>query len=162
MVAGIERPRHASSPARAAALTCIALGIFFGVGCEGPPSASSLNEWTPNDHHSADDDKIRTPTGPQPKGAQERGPTTNNVAQLVELTWRQQCTTCHGETGKGDGQMGPMLQVRDLSNSDWQTKTTDAEIVSTIKNGKNRMPKFDLPEPVLAALVVRIRGLRSN
>ena len=162
MVAGIERPHLASSPAQAAVRTCIALCIFFGVACEGPPSASSLNEWTPSDHHSADDDKMRTPTGAQQKGAQERGPTTNNVGQLVELTWRQQCTTCHGETGKGDGQMGPMLQVRDLSNSDWQSKTTDAEIVSTIKNGKNKMPKFDLPEPVLAALVVRIRGLRGN
>jgi len=58
--------------------------------------------------------------------------------------------------------MGPMLQVRDLTNSDWQSKTTDAEIASTIKSGKNKMPKFDLPEPVLAALVVRIRGLRGN
>jgi cytochrome c oxidase cbb3-type subunit 3 len=137
--------------------------IVLAVACESPPSASSLGEWTPNDHHSADDDKARAMAASQQTAAQERKPSTGtNVGQLVELTWRQQCTACHGETGKGDGQMGPMLQVRDLTNGDWQSKTTDAEIASTIKNGKNKMPKFELPEPVLTALVARIRGLRGD
>lgn len=86
-----------------------------------------------------------------------------DVAQLVDLTWRQQCSGCHGLSGRGDGQMGPMLEVRDLTAADWQSKVTDEQIATTIKSGKNKMPKFDsLPDPVIQGLVLRIRGLRGN
>ena len=141
------------------AVVAISLG-----GCEGPPSAASLREWTPTDHHSTDDDKLAA-QGTQ--GAQERGGGTTrrgaagDVAQLVDLTWKQQCTNCHGAGGKGDGQMGPMLKAPDLTRADWQKTVTDADLTATIKNGKNRMPKFDLPDPVLAGLVARIRSLRE-
>jgi mono/diheme cytochrome c family protein len=83
------------------------------------------------------------------------------VAQLVDLAWRQQCTSCHGPAGRGDGQMGPMVQAPDLSRAEWQSKVTDVEIAATIKTGRNRMPRFDLPEPVVTGLVARIRSLRG-
>jgi cytochrome c oxidase cbb3-type subunit 3 len=82
-----------------------------------------------------------------------------DIAQLVDLTWRQQCSACHGASGRGDGQMGPMLQVRDLTAAEWQTQVTNEQIAVTIKNGKNKMPKFDLPDPVIQGLVQRIRTL---
>jgi cytochrome c oxidase cbb3-type subunit 3 len=82
-------------------------------------------------------------------------------AQLVDLVWRQQCSTCHGPIGRGDGPSGPMVQAPDLTRADWQAKTTDVEIATMIHNGKNRMPKFDLPDPVVRGLVARIRSLRS-
>jgi len=127
--------------------------------CNGPPSAASLREWTPSDHHSADDDKLQGGT----QAAAQRAPGGGtDVAQLVDLTWRQQCTGCHGASGRGDGQMGPMLQVRDLTAADWQGKVSNDEIASAIKNGKNKMPKFDLPDPVIQGLVARIRALRGN
>jgi mono/diheme cytochrome c family protein len=83
------------------------------------------------------------------------------VAELVDLAWRQQCTTCHGASGKGDGQMGPMVRAPDLTNGDWQATVSDADMATIIKNGKNRMPKFDLPMPVIAGLVARVRALRE-
>ncbi len=85
-----------------------------------------------------------------------------DVPQLVDLTWRQQCSGCHGPAGHGDGQMGSILHVRDLSAADWQSQVTDEQIATTIKSGKNKMPKFDLPDPVIQGLVLRIRGLRGN
>jgi cytochrome c oxidase cbb3-type subunit 3 len=100
----------------------------------------------------------------QPAGGQapaEKESPEDNVAQLVDLTWRQQCTTCHGASGKGDGQMGPMVKAPDLTNADWQATVSDADIAALIKNGKNRMPKFDLPGPVIAGLVAHVRGLRQ-
>ena len=80
-------------------------------GCEGPPAAASLTEWTADDHHSTDDGKLtgRAPAQPSAAGGARRDDAAN-VAQLVDLTWRQQCTSCHGEAGKGDGRMGPMLR----------------------------------------------------
>jgi cytochrome c oxidase cbb3-type subunit 3 len=55
-----------------------------------------------------------------------------------------------------------MVQAPDLTRADWQAKVTDGEMAATIRNGKNRMPRFDLPDPVLRGLVARIRSLRSQ
>jgi mono/diheme cytochrome c family protein len=130
--------------------------------CDQPPSASSLRAWTKEDHHPSDDDKLAA--GAQAPGAARRdddGGRTED-AQLVDLAWRQQCTSCHGPLGHGDGQMGAMLRAPDLTRADWQSRVADAEIATTIRNGRNKMPRFDLPEPVLKGLVARIRSLRAR
>jgi cytochrome c oxidase cbb3-type subunit 3 len=127
--------------------------------CDQPPSGDSLKVWSPGDHHSSDDDKLQQQqAAPGAQGAQRGG----DVAQLVEITWRQQCSGCHGTMGKGDGQLGPMVQAPDLTREEWQAKVTDADIAASIKGGKNKMPKFDLPDPVITGLVGRVRTLRGR
>jgi cytochrome c oxidase cbb3-type subunit 3 len=152
---------------RLALPTLLALAIACAA-CDRPPSSESLPEWTQSDHHSNDDNKLAlgaqvapaAPNGGQRDGrGQEQ---SGEVDQLVDLTWRQQCSTCHGPMGHGDGQMGPMVQAPDLTLADWQAKATDAEMASQIKNGKNRMPAFNLPDPVIAGLVARIRALKAR
>jgi mono/diheme cytochrome c family protein len=135
--------------------------VVFAPACESAPAAESLSEWRPSDHHSTDDDKAaqQGQSAQQARGA--RQPTGSDVPQLVELAWRQQCTTCHGPMGRGDGQMGPMLQAPDLTRDDLQAKMTDAEMAAFIKHGKDKMPPFNLPDPVLQGLVARIRQLRG-
>lgn len=128
-------------------------------GCQRPPSADSLPEWGPVDHHSNDDDKLASRGPAQPRQGQPAG---SDVAQLVDLTWRQQCTNCHGVAGGGDGQLAPMVHPPDLTDVKWQSAVSDAEMLATIKNGKNRMPKFDLPAPVLEGLVARVRSFRGH
>jgi cytochrome c oxidase cbb3-type subunit 3 len=150
-----QRNARDGSPLPALLIACLAL---LGSACERAPSADSLPEWTPGDHHSADDEKLQA--GMQATGGKAPG---TDIAQLVDITWRQQCSACHGPAGRGDGQMGPMLQVRDLTAAEWQSKMTNEEIATTIKSGKNKMPKFDsLPDPVVQGLVLRIRSLRGN
>jgi len=126
--------------------------------CDSAPSPDSLKEWSPGDHHSADDEKNASLAARQ--GAQQ--PKGGDTQQLVELTWRQQCTSCHGPMGKGDGQMGPMLHAPDLTDATLQSKASDAELAAVIKGGKDKMPKFDLPDPVVAGLVARIRALKGR
>jgi mono/diheme cytochrome c family protein len=164
---------------RPVATTQVARGLAFAVAlvlaltaCERPPSADSLPEWTQSDHHSNDDN--RAAMGAQVQAAPNgrpgaAGPRDQNgqaasaeIDQLVDLTWRQQCITCHGPMGHGDGQMGPMVQAPDLTLADWQAKITDAEMATLIKMGRNRMPAFNLPDPVLAGLVSRIRALEAR
>jgi cytochrome c oxidase cbb3-type subunit 3 len=144
-----------------ASLLAAALSVA-AAACESPPSADSLQEWTPQDHHSSDDDKAAAAQ----QGAQQgkRGPRQagGDVPQLVELTWRQQCVTCHGPTGHGDGQMGAMLHAPDLTSDAIQTKATDAELAAIIKGGRDKMPAFNLPDPVVQGLVARIRQLRGK
>jgi mono/diheme cytochrome c family protein len=131
--------------------TCLGL-----LACEGAPSAEGLKEWTPADHRSIDDEKgVAVPNrGPQVKGSE--------TAELVDLAWRQQCTQCHGPMGKGDGPTGPMVRAPNLTDPEWQAKTTDADMVAVIKNGKNKMPKFDIPDEVITGLVMHIRQLKGR
>jgi cytochrome c oxidase cbb3-type subunit 3 len=143
-----------------ATLATLALAAALSA-CDQPPAAESVKVWTKEDHHSTDDDRPASPlagASAAPNRAAEPGA---NDAQLVDITWRQQCVGCHGALGRGDGPMGPMLHAPDLGRSDWQAKVPDAEIAATIRNGRNRMPRFDLPEPVLRGLVARIRSLRN-
>jgi cytochrome c oxidase cbb3-type subunit 3 len=147
------RPR----PVARAGVLFVAILAAGALACEGPPSAESLPEWSPGDHHSADDGKLAA----QGQAQAARGQ-ANDIPQLVELAWRQQCSGCHGASGRGDGQMGPMLQVRDLTDATWQSQVTNEQIAVTIKSGKNKMPKFDLPDPVIQGLVARIRSLKGQ
>ena len=153
---GSDAPRHLATRCRSLAALLLLL-VTAAAACDRPPSADSLKEWTAGDHHSTDDDK--STGGAQVARAASSGAPGSDVAQLVDLTWRQQCMTCHGATGHGDGQMGPMVQAPDLTRADWQAKMSDAEMAGLIKAGRNRMPSFNLPDPVLAGLVARIRSL---
>jgi cytochrome c oxidase cbb3-type subunit 3 len=135
----------------------LVLGIVLGVGlgavaCDRPPSADGLKDWTPADH----DGEKKAPSKQGPKGD------GGGVLPLVELTWRNQCQSCHGPIGHGDGPQGPMFKAQDLSREEWQAKISDAEIAASITNGKGRMPKFELSEDVVRGLVGRVRSFRGR
>jgi cytochrome c oxidase cbb3-type subunit 3 len=127
--------------------------------CDRPPSGEGIREWTPQDHDQLEQ-KARLAAGQQAAPEKDAEATGNRT--LVEVTWRNQCAQCHGPLGRGDGPNGPMLKATDLTKDDWQAKTTDPEIAASIREGKGRMPKFDLPEPVVAGLVARIRAVRNK
>ncbi len=50
------------------------------------------------------------------------------------------CQKCHGKDGKGT-KRGKKLGVPDFTNGDWQDTTADKQMITTITNGKKRMPK---------------------
>ena len=77
------------------------------------------------------------------------------------MAWGRSCVACHGESGRGDGPQGAMVRAPDLTRADWQGRVTDADILQTIRSGRNNMPKFDLPPAVLDGLVKRIRAHRA-
>jgi mono/diheme cytochrome c family protein len=164
-------------------LAPLVVGALGVLACDRPPQADSLQEWTPTDHHSTDDDKlaqgaqmaaprqqaaaakgVRPQANPENAGAAGATGATGatDMAQLVDLTWRQQCSTCHGAMGHGDGQLGPMVRAPDLTREEWQSRVTDGEIAATIKTGKGKMPNFDVPQLVLEGLVARVRAVRGR
>jgi len=50
------------------------------------------------------------------------------------------CQKCHGKDGKGT-KRGKGLGVPNFTNGDWQDATTDKQMITTITNGRKRMPK---------------------
>jgi mono/diheme cytochrome c family protein len=63
------------------------------------------------------------------------------------------CALCHGNDGRGTDRAPTMV------NSAHLRTMTDAEIASTIKHGRNRMPAFPLPDADIDRLVRYIRSL---
>ena len=141
------------------------LFVLIAAGCDSPPSAATLKEWTPADHDRAEE-SARAASGqqsPQPKAGQPGQPGNKGSDLVLEATWAQQCTACHGPLGHGDGPTGPMVHAADLTLADWQASVTDEQIATVIVNGKGKMPPFgNLPPNIVAGLVARIRASRGH
>ena len=132
-------------------------GLLLPRGCDRPPSADKLPEWTAADHDHAEE-QTNAATGQQAPATRGEG----GADPLVEMTWQSACLPCHGPTGHGDGPNGPMVQAPDLTKEDLQARFTDDDLVGILKNGRNRMPKFDLPDPLARSLVAKVRSLRGR
>lgn len=140
-------------------LTLSVIALLTAAACDRAPTADGLKEWTAADH---DGEKRTTPApnqGPRTTGSAAGDPN----ALVVDATWKNQCATCHGQTGHGDGPQGQMFRAANLADEDFQAKITDQQMATSIHDGKNRMPKFDqLPDPVIKGLVGRVRSFRGK
>lgn len=127
------------------------------VGC-GEGQGSDVRDWRPSDHNNAeasDEDSSRVPASDRPAAE----------GDAIASVWTMQCAPCHGGSGRGDGPLSRSFQgVRDLSDPQWQSSATDADIASVIRNGRNRMPAFGeaLSDDTVTALVAHIRSLARN
>lgn len=82
--------------------------------------------------------------------------------------WKEHCTKCHGDDGKGNTKMGRKLDIRDLSKADVQAKFTDADALKAMKEGLkdkdgkvSMKPAEGLSEDDMKALVGYVRGLKK-
>lgn len=141
-------------------LAFLLIGVALLEGCDS--AAPDLREWQATDHDRADQPPGQNPRGPRLSPAPSSSAAANPTLTLVEVTWRNQCALCHGLIGRGDGPQGPMVHATNLTQPEWQAKVTDQDIANAIRNGKNRMPKFDFPPDVMAGLVARIRAARGR
>jgi mono/diheme cytochrome c family protein len=64
-------------------------------------------------------------------------PTAESIAAGKKL-YDTQCSSCHGETGKGDGKMAASInppKPSDLTDATWKHGSTDGEIFTLIRDG---------------------------
>jgi mono/diheme cytochrome c family protein len=98
-------------------------------------------------------------------------------AAAGKKTYTTNCSSCHGDTGKGDGPVGGALQPppRDFSAAEFAYDTdgdgekgTDADLTNVIKNGAMKYggsplmaPWTTLSDDDIANLVAFIRSLKQ-
>jgi hypothetical protein len=134
--------------------------VLFAAACNRTPS--DLREWKADDHDRSDEQqKGRAAPPSRARTSASAAASADPTVTLVEVTWKAQCTPCHGPLGRGDGPQAPMVHAPDLTLAEWQGKTTDQQMAQIISTGKNRMPKFDFPPEVLNGLVARIRATKG-
>ncbi|MCH8034776.1 MAG: cytochrome c [Bacteroidetes bacterium] len=87
------------------------------------------------------------------------------ITNLGKSLYTQQCATCHGDSGLGDGSSARYLQKypRNLTTSEFQSQT-DGEIFWKIVNGNSPMPTFKdiLTEKQMWIVVNYLRTLASK
>jgi len=139
------------------ALAALSLSLAaFTFACNGSPS--DLRPWKASDHdHTANPNADQVQVTDAGSAA-----ATEGLDDVTIVAWQQNCTTCHGPLGRGDGPQGQLLHAADLSRPDWQASITDEAIADTIRQGRGRMPGFNLPDATVARLVALIRMLDLN
>lgn len=142
-------------PVRIRQIAALSLAAFV-LACNSTPA--DLRPWKASDHdHTANpnDDQVQvTDAGSEAAN--------HGLDDITIVAWQQNCTTCHGALGRGDGPQGQLVHASDLSRPDWQASITDEAIAATIRQGRGRMPSFNLPDATIARLVALIRMLDAN
>jgi cbb3-type cytochrome c oxidase subunit III len=144
---------------RLAAALVLGVALSTVTACE--KNASGLTEWTPADHdHQAEPRQRRTMANMAQKASPHSAPSQKN--QVIDVTWGKQCATCHGRRGKGDGPSSTMVKARDLTNPEFQASVSDEQLAKVIREGKDKMPAFNLPDSIVQGLVQHVRGFAKR
>lgn len=149
MHAALPRPRLRFP--RLLALS-LGLGLVTLLSSCDDPSAKSLPVWTPSDHDNqanpgADQTDTEAPRARMPDLEQ------HGIDDVVLATWKQNCTTCHGLIGRGDGPQAAMFKPPDLTSEAFRKRAIESEIIYTIEKGRGRMPAFGhLPKDTIQGL----------
>jgi mono/diheme cytochrome c family protein len=143
-------------PGRIQTLALLVAGAALSLACNDTPA--DLRTWRATDH-----DHTENPNADQVQvsdaGSDSPG---HGLDDVTIVAWQQNCTGCHGPLGRGDGPQGQLVHASDLSRPDWQASITDDAIASTIRQGRGRMPAFNLPDATVTRLVALIRMLDLN
>lgn len=85
--------------------------------------------------------------------------------ELGKKVYTDRCVMCHGESGKGDGPAGKVLNPapRDHTDKAYMSTLTDEQIRTTVADGKGAMPphKALLTDAELTSVVMYVRSLSS-
>ena len=74
---------------------------------------------------------------PQAAKLQNPVPATDESIAAGRAIYVKRCAECHGDHGKGDGDMADMSNPKpaDLSDADWKHGSTDGEIFTVVRDG---------------------------
>lgn len=78
--------------------------------------------------------------------------------------FQENCATCHGANGRAHTIHGRLVGAQNLTNQEWQSQTSDAQIIHAIKTGPSVMPAFEkkLSESEIDALAAYVRSFKQG
>jgi len=132
----------------------LAATVLCGVSACQTASAD-VAEWTVADHNHQTQTRRADRTPDMVTKDTRTAPSQRNA--VVDITWAKQCANCHGKRGRGDGPQSQMVKARDLSVREWQESVSDEHLAKVIREGKDKMPAFNLPDSIVQGLVEQVR-----
>ena len=106
--------------------TAFVLAVVAAATWSWHAAAQAGQQHEAGEHHHAEAAALKNPVKSSPE----------SIAAGKAL-YDKQCTSCHGDTGKGDGSMGEELNPKpsNLSDADWKHGSSDGEIFTLIRDG---------------------------
>jgi len=89
---------------------------------------------------------------------------TGAAAKTAEEIYSSDCAKCHGKDGRAKSMHGKMVHARDFTDAQWQSQTSDEQIIKSIADGKGKMPAFGkkLSQDEIKSLVPIVRGFKGQ
>src|SRR6185503_10875975 len=83
-------------------------------------------------------------------------------AKAAKKLFSLKCVKCHGSDGTGQTIFGQIAGATDLTDSKWQDKVDDKQVVNSITHGRGQMPSFEkkLSKDQIAQLAQYVREFR--
>ncbi|MFL6276951.1 MAG: c-type cytochrome [Blastocatellia bacterium] len=133
------------------------LTAVFSAACEG-------NSTTNGNANNANQTAIKNEPAAAAANANAANTNANPMGALAApgegaaLYEARNCHVCHGADGKGNAQM---KNIPNFTDAAWQRKTTDAEMINVIRNGKPPMPAYtkQLTDEQVKSVIAYIRAL---
>ena len=88
--------------------------------------------------------------------------TLTSFAQTGADIYKAKCQMCHGVDGLGDTPAGKAMKTRPFNSPD-VLKESDTDLITVIKNGKNKMPAFSgkLTDPQIHDVIEYVHTLQK-
>lgn len=92
--------------------------------------------------------------------SKKKDPPKNKVSNLFNA----KCAKCHGTDGRGETVDGVTAGAPDFTNSEWQAKADDRQLVVVIEQGRSQMPSFrqELTREQTKSLIAYIRAFGTK
>ena len=103
-------------------------------------------------------------------GCASKGPLTVKEADYpaarvdAQGLFHENCAICHGKNGRAHTFHGRLVGAQNLTDPEWQSETTDADIIHAIKTGPGKMPAFEkkLSPTEIEALAAYVRTFKQK
>jgi mono/diheme cytochrome c family protein len=122
-------------------LAALALAGLALAGCGGKSGGSDAGS-----SGSASGGAASAPAStPAPDTTRSTGPAPTQVSlELGQHVFQQRCVLCHGPEGRGNGPASAGLKPppRNFHDAAYMHSKTDAELLTSIRNGKSAMPPW--------------------
>jgi len=78
--------------------------------------------------------------------------------------FHENCIICHGKNGRAHTFHGWLVGAQNLTDPEWQSETSDAQIIHAIKTGPGAMPAFEkkLSPAEIDALAAYVRTFKQK
>jgi cytochrome c6 len=100
--------------------------------------------------------------------AEQKAPASGaTVSEAAKKEYAKSCASCHGKDGKGNPAMAKVFKVESAALDlvdDGTIGKTDAELVTTISEGRNKMPAYKgkVSDSMIAEIVGYLRSLKAK